>query len=532
MPTRSPLPTPRSPTRARPSKHSMAVDTTRRGARLAAAFAALALALCVGAQAKPTERSKQKASAEAQRAALQQKLNALKRDIGQTESAKEDAADTLAESEDAISKANRQLRELAEEQAQTNDKIGQLSGQRERLAATIATQKGQLAKLLREQYVAGNEDRIKLLLSGDNPNRINRDLQLMSYVSQAQARLIESLRANLAAVEANQAEAQNARDELEEIAEEERQQKELLEREKAKHAALVANLSKKLEDQRKEVGKVERDEQRMGALVDRLNKLIEEQARAAAAEARRKELLAAARAKAKAAKAEQERLAQAKARAERERLARENRAKEPKGTQKPEPQLAQKPEPNKPEVRPEVRPELRPEAKPESKPPAQIAQREPAKPEPRDEGAAKPADVALAPAAPDGAFASLKGQLRAPVSGRIGAKFGSKRGDGPSWKGVFILAGEGTEVHAVAGGRVVFADWLRGFGNLIIVDHGGQYMSIYGNNQSLLRRAGEIVKAGDVIAAAGNSGGNEQSGLYFELRHKGRAFDPAGWVKF
>ncbi|GGC08532.1 murein hydrolase activator EnvC family protein [Pseudoduganella buxea] len=506
----------------------MAVDTTRRGARLAAAFAALALALCVGAQAKPTERSKQKASAEAQRAALQQKLNALKRDIGQTESAKEDAADTLAESEDAISKANRQLRELAEEQAQTNDKIGQLSGQRERLAATIATQKAQLAKLLREQYVAGNEDRIKLLLSGDNPNRINRDLQLMSYVSQAQARLIESLRGNLAAVEANQAEAQNARDELEEIAEEERQQKLVLEREKAKHAALVANLSKKLEDQRKEVGKVERDEQRMGALVDRLNKLIEEQARAAAAEARRKELLAAARAKAKAeaealakakaAKAEQERLAQARARAERERLARENRAKPgtgPKEAQKPEPQLAQKPEP-----------------KPEVKPPPQIAQREPVKPEPRDEGAAKPADVALAPAAPDGAFASLKGQMRAPVSGRIGAKFGSKRGDGPSWKGVFILAGEGTEVHAVAGGRVVFADWLRGFGNLIIVDHGGQYMSIYGNNQSLLRRAGEIVKGGDVIAAAGNSGGNEQSGLYFELRHKGRAFDPAGWVKF
>jgi septal ring factor EnvC (AmiA/AmiB activator) len=79
---------------------------------------------------------------------------------------------------------------------------------------------------------------------------------------------------------------------------------------------------------------------------------------------------------------------------------------------------------------------------------------------------------------------------------------------------------------------VVFADWLRGFGNLIIVDHGSQYMSIYGNNQSLLKRAGDIVKAGDPIASAGNSGGNEESGLYFELRHQGAAFDPAGWVKF
>ncbi|AXA93600.1 murein hydrolase activator EnvC [Massilia sp. YMA4] len=493
----------------------MAGHSPRRGAWLAAA---LALALCAGVHAKPTERSKQKAAAEAQRAALQQKLNALKRDIGQTESAKEEAADTLAESEEAISQANRQLRELADEQAQTNARIGELATQRERLAATIADQKRQLAKLLREQYVAGNEDRIKLLLSGDNPNRINRDLQLMSYVSQAQARLIESLRANLAAVEANQAEAQNARDELEEIAAEERQQKLVLEQQKAKHAALVASLSQKLVSQRQEVGKVERDEQRMGALVDRLNKLIEEQARAAAAEAKRKELLAAARAKAKAeaearakAKAEEERLAQAKARAERERLARENRGKTPPAQ---EPRVAQKPEPVKPEPKP------------------QVAQREPVKPEPRDEGAAKPADVALAPAAPPGAFASLKGQMRAPLSGRIAAKFGSKRGDGPSWKGVFILAGEGTEVHAVAGGRVVFADWLRGFGNLIIVDHGSQYMSIYGNNQSLLRRAGDVVKAGDVIAAAGNSGGNEESGLYFELRHQGRAFDPAGWVKF
>jgi septal ring factor EnvC (AmiA/AmiB activator) len=134
--------------------------------------------------------------------------------------------------------------------------------------------------------------------------------------------------------------------------------------------------------------------------------------------------------------------------------------------------------------------------------------------------------------APAGAFASLKGQLRPPVSGKVAAKFGTRRGDGPSWKGLFIRAAEGADVRAVAGGRVVFADWLRGFGNLIIVDHGSQYMSIYGNNQALLKRAGDIVKAGDPIASAGNSGGNEESGLYFELRHQGTAFDPAGWVKF
>ena len=77
---------------------------------------------------------------------------------------------------------------------------------------------------------------------------------------------------------------------------------------------------------------------------------------------------------------------------------------------------------------------------------------------------------------------------------------------------------------------MIFAEWLRGFGNLVIVDHGGQYMTIYGNNQAVLKRVGDSVRTGDTIASAGNSGGNEQSGLYFEMRHQGRAIDPLEWI--
>jgi septal ring factor EnvC (AmiA/AmiB activator) len=84
----------------------------------------------------------------------------------------------------------------------------------------------------------------------------------------------------------------------------------------------------------------------------------------------------------------------------------------------------------------------------------------------------------------------------------------------------------------VAPGRVVHADWMRGFGNLIIIDHGGEYLSIYGYNQALLKRPGDSVRAGEAVASAGNTGGNEESGLYFELRRNGKAFDPAGWVRF
>jgi septal ring factor EnvC (AmiA/AmiB activator) len=129
-----------------------------------------------------------------------------------------------------------------------------------------------------------------------------------------------------------------------------------------------------------------------------------------------------------------------------------------------------------------------------------------------------------------GNFAALKGKLNLPVRGDIANRFGESREDtGVSWKGLFIKSSEGNDVKSIASGRVVFADWLRGFGNLLIVDHGDGYMSLYGNNQSLLKRVGETVSGGDTIASVGNSGGNETSGLYFELRHRSKPLDPLGW---
>lgn len=127
-------------------------------------------------------------------------------------------------------------------------------------------------------------------------------------------------------------------------------------------------------------------------------------------------------------------------------------------------------------------------------------------------------------------FAALKGKLRLPVRGDVTNRFGASREDsGISWKGLFIKASEGAEVKSVASGRVVFADWLRGFGNLVIVDHGDGYMSLYGNNQAILKQAGEMVRGGDAIAYVGNSGGNEANGVYYELRRQSRPFDPLAW---
>ncbi len=129
------------------------------------------------------------------------------------------------------------------------------------------------------------------------------------------------------------------------------------------------------------------------------------------------------------------------------------------------------------------------------------------------------------------AFAKLRGRLRLPVRGELTNRFGSPRSDsGMSWSGLFIRAHEGQDVKAVAAGRLVFADWLRGFGNLAVIDHGTGYMSVYGNNDALLKQVGDKVQGGETVASVGNSGGNPESGLYFELRHRGKPFDPMAWV--
>ncbi len=131
-----------------------------------------------------------------------------------------------------------------------------------------------------------------------------------------------------------------------------------------------------------------------------------------------------------------------------------------------------------------------------------------------------------------GTFAAMRGTLALPVRGELGGRFGSPRSDGGiTWKGVFIAARNGEDVKAVAGGRVVYADWLRGFGNLLIVDHGDSYMTLYANAEALLKQVGDSIRGGDTVATVGNSGGNAESGLYFEMRHAGKPFDPLTWVK-
>ena len=128
-------------------------------------------------------------------------------------------------------------------------------------------------------------------------------------------------------------------------------------------------------------------------------------------------------------------------------------------------------------------------------------------------------------------FASQRGRLAWPLQGKVVSAFGASDESGRRSSGLLLAAKTGSAVHAVSHGRVAFADWLRGYGLLLIVDHGDGYLSLYGCNEALLKDVGDWVNAGETIATSGASGGQKAAGLYFELRAKGQAVDPRAWLR-
>lgn len=128
-------------------------------------------------------------------------------------------------------------------------------------------------------------------------------------------------------------------------------------------------------------------------------------------------------------------------------------------------------------------------------------------------------------------FAARRGRLPWPLAGKIAVGFGSSDDSGRAISGIVVAANTGAEIRAVSHGRVAYADWLKGYGLILILDHGDGYMSLYGYNETLLKDVGDWVDAGEPIATAGTSGGRRNAGLYFELRARGKPLDPRGWLK-
>ncbi|MBV2192921.1 MAG: peptidoglycan DD-metalloendopeptidase family protein [Azonexus sp.] len=386
---------------------------------------------------------------------VQSKLKKLNRNLAQTEKNRARASERLKETESAISTTSRQLRELGEQRASAETELDALQRQVQQLENQVSRQQGQLGRLLYRQYLDGDIDALRLLLSGGNANQAARDLYYTTQLSRAKADLLKDLRQSLQDKQRLGDSMRAKREELVNIEQKQQQQRSILLARQQQRQAALDELSGKLKSQRREIDTLKRDEKRLGQLIDEL-------ARKAAS--------------------------QAKARA------------------------------RKQAARP-------PAAKPSVGAAAGMSSSSPP-PRPVERNEHEPEDLGYV-----GNFAALKGKLRLPVRGELTNRFGTARAEGgATWRGIFIRAAEGSEVKALAPGRVVFADWLRGFGNLLIIDHGDTWLSVYGNNQSLFRQVGDTVKAGDTVAAVGNSGGNPESGLYFELRQRGQAINPLNWV--
>ena len=386
---------------------------------------------------------------------LRQRIDSLRKELSSNEGTRADAADRLRESERQISRLQRQLHDLSSQRSHLQNQLTALETQSRTLASTLAQQQTQLEQLLYRQYLRGDPDSLQLLLNGDDPNQMARDLHYLSAIATARSALMGEIRQTIQQKKTLAAQTRERSSELAEVESEQRKQHSELDKERQAHKALFAEISDKVRSQRREIGALQRDEKRMSQLVERLSRILAQQAAAA-------------------------RAAEAQRRKQMEEAARRAAA---------------------------------------GKPPA-----------PSSEKPGREPENQYVPAPSDGSFAKLKGKLRLPVQGTVSGRFGGAREGGGQWRGVFIRAGNGNPVRAIAKGRVVFAEWMRGFGNLLIIDHGDAYLSIYGNNEALLKQVGQAVQGGDTVATVGNTGGNPESGLYFEIRRQGQPIDPLSWA--
>lgn len=386
---------------------------------------------------------------------LRQRIETLRHDNKSAQVDRSQAADALKQSEQAISDTNRRVYQLDQEKEAVAQTLSQLRAESEATRLSVVHQQQQLAQLIKQQYMNGQNDTAKLLMNGQDPNQLVRNLHYYTYLAQARSTLIADLQAGLARIDQLAQEQQQKQSQLDNIRQQRLVERQQLESQREQKRLVIDKLGAQIKSQRKEIATLERNEKH-------LTRVMEALAKAAARRAAKKEA--------------QDKAAEA-------------RKKHRQSTRKSDR-------------------ETRPEA----------TRTEPETPLPEKAISGTP-------------FGRLKGHLKLPVQGELVHRFGTPRERGASsWKGLFFKAQTGQPVHVVAAGRVVFAEWMRGFGNLIIVDHGSGYMSLYSNNETLYKQVGDVVRAGETIAAVGNSGGDPEAGLYFELRYQSRAFDPMSWM--
>ncbi len=346
---------------------------------------------------------------------LQQQIEAVRNEINTLQGQHNSLQDVLQKTEKQIGRVSAELRQLDARSAMVQQKIRELQDQRASEKARLGGMRTRFEEELQMAYMAGRQQRIKLLLSQEEPAAIGRMLVYHGYFARARGERIQLLKASLQHLQ----EIEMALDEQQTETARLRQQQadksaSLLEQQDSRRQ-VMAQLQAQMQSRTTQLGTLQQDQQRLQKLVQSLTLALQEI--------------------------------------------------------------------------------------------------------PRDDNQYT-------------SLRQLKGKLRWPVAGRITRSFGAKEAQGSlQTRGVQIATQTGVDVQAIARGRVAFSDWLRGFGLLLILDHGEGYMSLYGQNRSLYKEVGEWVERGETIAAAGDSGGQAAAGLYLELRKNGKPFNPAPWFK-
>ena len=363
---------------------------------------------------------------------IQKKIDVLDNEIKKNIKTKEGLSTELKREEKKISKSKKEIYKINRQSKKNQKKLKELEQELKELNEEITERRANLTDHYYQIYTRGKPGFIQMMIEGDSPHQISREMNYLSYLAVEQNNNILKIKEKYQAIDTNKQETSKTIEKINALKKKQEKKKRLLEKQKKEKDKVLKKIASTIKSQKKEKDKLIEDEKKLTSLIE---KLIEK-----------------------------------------------SKIQAQKKTKKESIQADSKYLP----------------------------------------------DSSL----DDVNFKRLKKKLRLPVKGKIIHKYGNKRPDtGITWKGLFIKANEGDEVYAVAKGKVVFADWLRGFGNLIILDHGDGYMSLYGNNESIIVQQGLIVKGGDVIATVGNSGGNSSNGLYYELRKNSKPFNPLAWTK-
>ncbi len=349
-------------------------------------------------------------------------LQQIQADIAALKSSLESVRDRHASEQRALEKAekeigsiHREMRITEQELVHVAQQLVNLHQEHDRQRAQLAQLRGVLISELRSTYRGTSMQRIRMLLSEEDPSAVARMLVYQGYLARAHQRRLDEFRAVLTSLQDTEQALQQQQATQDNLLHEQRASADRLSEEKSRRGEIVAQLQRELDSGNERLSALEADQQRVSRLLESLREVF--------------------------------------------------------------------------------------------------------------------ADIPVT-GGPDKPFPQLRGQLEWPLAGKVSMPFGTHQAGGKMrTRGMHIASNEGAEVRAIAHGRIAFADWLRGFGLLAIVDHGDGYMSLYGENSSLYRSVGEWVERGDVIAAAGSSGGQRRTGLYLELRKDGRPIDPAGWFR-